>query len=80
MTVASAVELVSPEQKQSSLCDLLMERGPGNDYSLHGCVTRERRRWPLNFAVNDTAAWLGDLLRQALDQRGMALLRAVEAP
>lgn len=73
VSVSSAVEMVTPDQKQGRLCDLLMERGPGNGYRLHGCITKERRRWPLNFAVNDTAAYLGDLVLQALDKRGMVL-------
>lgn len=73
VSIAADVALVSAELKQASLCDLLLDRGPGNVYQLHGCVTRERQRWPLNFAVNDTAAYLGDILVQELDQKGIGL-------
>lgn len=73
VSAAADVEMVSASEKQESLCDLRMDRGPGNRYQLSGCITKDQRRWPLNFAVNDTAAYLGDLLQQELHQRGIVL-------
>lgn len=73
VAAAADVDMVSASEKKESLCDLRMERGPGNRYQLSGCVTKAQRRWPLNFAVNDTAAYLGDILQQELHQRGIVL-------
>ncbi|MBS98340.1 MAG: D-alanyl-D-alanine carboxypeptidase/D-alanyl-D-alanine-endopeptidase [Oceanospirillaceae bacterium] len=73
VSVESDVALVSREVKDDTLCELLLDRGAANQYWLHGCVTDEREVWPLNFAVNDTAAYLGDVLKQELDSRGIAL-------
>ncbi|WKE64061.1 D-alanyl-D-alanine carboxypeptidase/D-alanyl-D-alanine-endopeptidase [Gallaecimonas kandeliae] len=71
--VKSVVQVVSPEQQQQSLCELMLDRGPGNHYQLHGCVTDERSVWPLNFAVNDTAAYVQSVLSAELSRAGIHL-------
>jgi len=60
--------------QQAQLCELLMQRGDGNRYQLQGCVTERRKVWPLNLAVDDTAAYVTAVLRQELAQRQLTLL------
>ncbi|MED5525926.1 MAG: D-alanyl-D-alanine carboxypeptidase/D-alanyl-D-alanine-endopeptidase [Pseudomonadota bacterium] len=71
--VSSEVEVVSPSQQQQSLCQLELQRGPQNHYQLSGCVTDEREVWPLNFAVNDTSAYISDVLKDELKRNGIHL-------
>lgn len=73
VSVSSDVQVVSTETQDNELCGLLLERGPGNAYRLHGCVTPQRKIWPLNFAVNDPRAYMAALLKQELSARKLVL-------
>ncbi|WP_115718390.1 D-alanyl-D-alanine carboxypeptidase/D-alanyl-D-alanine endopeptidase [Gallaecimonas mangrovi] len=66
VSVTDDVVAVTQDQQQQNLCELQLDRGPGNHYHLHGCVTNERAVWPLNFAVNDTAAYIAAAIKNEL--------------
>lgn len=73
VSVTSKVAAVSLEEQQRRQCGLMVDRGPANHYHLHGCVTDQRRLWPLNFAVNDTGAYVQGVLDQELGRQGLRL-------
>lgn len=73
LDVSSQVQVVSATSQRATLCELLMERGAGNRYELRGCITSGRKVWPLNLAVNDTAAYVTAIVREELAQRGVRL-------
>jgi len=71
--VASQALTVSREEQQRRHCELEVEIAPGNRYTLTGCISNARKRWPLNFAVNDIRQFAVEVIAAELKQRGIRL-------
>lgn len=71
--VSAEVQVVDAAQADAELCTLEARLGPGNRYQLSGCIDDRREVLPLNFAINDPAAFVRARVRQALNRLGIVV-------
>ncbi|MEZ8740039.1 serine-type D-Ala-D-Ala carboxypeptidase [Photobacterium swingsii] len=71
ITVTTHATIVSKSQQKSRFCDLELHAQPDNSYQLNGCLLQRDNPLPLNFAVQDTAAFTQQVLLAELKRVGI---------
>lgn len=69
--VVSKVQTVELSSNNSRYCELDIEPGELNRYTLTGCLSRREQPLPLAFAVQDGAAWAGEIIKDELAKQGI---------
>ena len=67
----SQVRTLAPNSGEGQYCELDVVPGELNRYTLTGCMRQRSEPLPLAFAVQDGAAWAGEILRDELKQAGI---------
>jgi len=62
----SEVKTLGPNSGEAQYCELDVNPGELNRYTLTGCLRQRNDPLPLAFAVQDGAAWAGEILRDEL--------------
>ncbi|MEM1155361.1 MAG: serine-type D-Ala-D-Ala carboxypeptidase [Pseudomonadota bacterium] len=73
LTVTSSALITSKEGQKAEHCDLELTNQGSNHYKLSGCLVRRDEPLPLNFAVQDTEAYIRNVLRAELARLGIDL-------
>ncbi|PSW19048.1 serine-type D-Ala-D-Ala carboxypeptidase [Photobacterium sanctipauli] len=73
INVTTKAKVVSKDQQQQSHCDLELTTGYNNRYQLDGCLVKRDKPLPLNFAVQDTTAFITAVIKQELGNQGIRL-------
>lgn len=66
--VYSQVKTLAPDSPARQYCELDVSTGELNRYTLTGCLPQRSDPLPLAFAVQDGAAWAGEILRSELQK------------
>lgn len=69
--VVSKVQTIEFGSIRSRYCELDIEPGELNRYTLTGCLARRAQPLPLAFAVLDGAAWAGKIIKDELAKQGI---------
>ena len=69
--VVSKVQTIDFSSNSSRYCELDIEPGELNRYTLTGCLPRREQPLPLAFAVQDGAAWAGQIIKDELAKQGI---------
>lgn len=64
----SEVKTIAPNSGEGQYCELDVVPGELNRYTLTGCLRQRKDPLPLAFAVQNGAAWAGEILRDELKQ------------
>ncbi|WP_343868428.1 serine-type D-Ala-D-Ala carboxypeptidase [Tatumella terrea] len=64
----SEVRTIAPDSGEGQYCELDVVPGELNRYTLTGCLRKRADPLPLAFAVQNGAAWAGEILRDELHQ------------
>lgn len=73
LTVTTSALVTTKEKQKASHCDLeLIDKG-SNHYHLSGCLVKRDKPLPLNFAVQDTEAYISQVLKAELKRLGIKL-------
>ncbi|MGF1685596.1 serine-type D-Ala-D-Ala carboxypeptidase [Photobacterium japonica] len=73
ITVTSDATVGPVAPKDTDFCELQLDLLANNHYQLSGCLPQRKKPLPLNFAVQDTAAYIGATIQQELKRLGMRL-------
>ncbi|MEM6582944.1 MAG: serine-type D-Ala-D-Ala carboxypeptidase [Pseudomonadota bacterium] len=73
LTVTSSALVTSKEGQKAEHCDLELTNQGRNHYKLSGCLVQREEPLPLNFAVQDTEAYISSVLRAELARLGIEL-------
>ncbi|MEM8563450.1 MAG: serine-type D-Ala-D-Ala carboxypeptidase [Pseudomonadota bacterium] len=73
LTVISTALVTSKEGQKAAHCDLELTNQGRNHYTLSGCLVQRDEPLPLNFAVQDTEAYIANILRADLKRLGIVL-------
>ncbi|MGR5141341.1 serine-type D-Ala-D-Ala carboxypeptidase [Photobacterium sp. DNB23_23_1] len=73
LTVTTSARVTTKEEQKASHCDLeLVDKG-SNHYHLSGCLVKRDKPLPLNFAVQDTEAYISQVIMAELKRLGIKL-------
>lgn len=73
LTVTTSAVVTTGEEQKASHCDLELTDQGSNHYHLAGCLVQRDKPLPLNFAVQDTEAYISDVIRAELKRLNITL-------
>ena len=73
LTVTSSALVTTKEGQKTEHCDLELTDKGSNQYHLSGCLVKRDAPLPLNFAVQDTEAYISSVIKAELKRLGIKL-------
>ncbi len=71
ITVDNQVKVVSKATQETTFCELTLQAHPNNHYQLSGCLVQREQPLPLNFAIQDPAQYMTDVIHAELKRLGI---------
>lgn len=71
ITVTTEATVTAKDEPQNSFCDLTLTTHANNHYRLSGCLAQRDKPLPLNFAVQDTEAYISQTIASELKRLGI---------
>ena len=73
LKVTTDALVTTKERQKASHCDLELTNKGNNHYHLSGCLVKRDKPLPLNFAVQDTEAYISQVIKAELKRLGIKL-------
>ncbi|WEM41858.1 serine-type D-Ala-D-Ala carboxypeptidase [Photobacterium sp. DA100] len=73
LTVTTSARVTTKERQKATHCDLELKDKGNNHYHLSGCLIKRDKPLPLNFAVQDTEAYISNVIQAELKRLGIKL-------
>ncbi|WP_231569118.1 serine-type D-Ala-D-Ala carboxypeptidase [Photobacterium gaetbulicola] len=73
LTVTTSARVTTKEHQKANHCDLELKDKGSNHYHLSGCLIKRDKPLPLNFAVQDTQAYISNVIKAELKRLGIKL-------
>ncbi|MDV5172200.1 serine-type D-Ala-D-Ala carboxypeptidase [Photobacterium rosenbergii] len=73
LKVTTDARVTTKERQKTSHCDLELTDKGSNHYHLSGCLVKRDKPLPLNFAVQDTKAYISQVIKAELKRLGIKL-------
>ncbi|MGF1725936.1 serine-type D-Ala-D-Ala carboxypeptidase [Photobacterium nomapromontoriensis] len=71
ITVTTEATITDKEKQRDSFCELNLTTQANNNYLLSGCLAQRDKPLPLNFAVQDTEAYISQTIASELKRLGI---------
>ncbi|WP_017023817.1 serine-type D-Ala-D-Ala carboxypeptidase [Vibrio rumoiensis] len=78
VVVSTQAKAVTRQQQKDQYCELELATTPANHYQLSGCLVKQDKPLPLNFAVQNSFLYSSGILQQILKKKGIKLAGTIK--